>query len=116
MRWRRRSPSCEEEAVQQLTRNLRRTLDESIIEAQRKRLAFPRRTPVAQQTAQPVVVTGTRDVNGTAHRPGTNQLTSRERLFDASTRHSRAARANRPRDRAHLLTLQSRQVLNGIQR
>ncbi len=48
--------------------------------------------------------------------PRTNQLTSRERLLDASTRHSHAARANRPRNRARLLTLQSRQVLNGIQR
>ena len=102
MRWRRRSPSwgggsrhCIDpttaprldkfdavhshgRGLQQVTRNLRRTLDESIIEAQRKRLAFPRRTPVTQQPAQPMVVTGTRDVNGTAHRPGTNQFTSRE--------------------------------------
>ena len=136
MRWRRRSPSREEEAVtvsiplldelgaahsqgrglQQLTRNLRRTLDESVIEAQGKRLSFPRRTPVAQQAAQPMVVTGARDVNGAAHRPGANQLTSREGLFDASARHSRAAHANRPRDRARLLALQSRQVRHGIQR
>ena len=102
--------------LQQVTRNLRRTLDESISEALRKRLAFPRRTAVTQQSAQPMVVTGARDVDGTAHRPGTNQLTSRERLLDASTRHSRAAHANRPRDRARLLTLQCSQILHGIQR
>ena len=102
--------------LQQLTGNLRCTLDESIIKAQRQRLSFPRRTPVAQQAAQPMVVTGARDVNGATHRPGANQLASRERLYDAAARHSRAAHANRPRDRARLLTLQSRQILDGIQR
>ena len=132
MRWRRRSPSCEEEAVTvsipllphastssaRLTPwgEVRRTLDESISEAQRKRLAFPRRTAVTQQSAQPMVVAGARHVNGAAHRPRSNQLTTRERLLDASARHTRAAHSNRPGDRARLLTLQCRQILNGVQR
>ena len=102
--------------LRQLARHLSRALDSSIIEAEGVRLAFPRRTSMAQQATQPVVVTSARHVHGAAHRPGTNQLPTRKRILNIGARRALAAHSDRPRDCAGLLALQRRQILNGIQR